>query len=100
VLAARLSSVYDVDIAVSGPDPAGHDIVVNATLLGLESADALPFDPARLTPDMLAAEIIMQPEVTRFLHEAAARGCPTHPGLPMLIEQIPILADFVAGDAH
>jgi shikimate dehydrogenase len=44
---------------------------------------------------MLAAEVVMQPEVTAFLATAAALGCATHPGLPLLTEQIPILADFV-----
>jgi shikimate dehydrogenase len=86
-------------VAIGGPDPAGHDIVVNATSLGLEDTDALPIDPARLTPGMLVAEVIMQPAITRFLEAAASRGCPTHPGLPMLIQQIPILADFVTGPA-
>ncbi|MDB5380363.1 MAG: Shikimate dehydrogenase [Rubritepida sp.] len=99
-LAARLGAACPgAAVATGGADPEGHDIVVNATSLGLEETDALPIDPACLTPGMLAAEVIMQPEVTRFLEEAAARGCPTHPGLPMLIQQIPILADFVTGEA-
>lgn len=83
------------DIATAGPDPAGHDIVVNATSLGLHPGDALPVDCARMTPGMLAAEVVMQPEVTPFLQAAAAIGCATHPGLPMLTEQVPILARFV-----
>ena len=83
------------DIATIGPDPAGFDIVVNATSLGLGAEDALPVDPALLRPAMLAAEVVMQPEVTRFLAAATALGCATHPGLPMLLEQVPILADFV-----
>jgi shikimate dehydrogenase len=99
-LAIRLGAACPgAAVATGGADPEGHDIVVNATSLGLEETDALPIDPACLTPGMLAAEVIMQPEVTRFLEEAAARGCPTHPGLPMLIQQIPILADFVTGEA-
>lgn len=99
-LAIRLGAACPgAAVATGRGDPAGHDIVVNATSLGLEDTDALPVDPARLTPGMLAAEVIMQPEVTRFLAEAAARGCPTHPGLPMLLQQIPILADFVTGEA-
>jgi shikimate dehydrogenase len=86
-------------VAVGGPDPAGHDIVVNATSLGLKPGDALPVDPALLHPSMLAAEVVMNPDVTPFLHAAAARGCQTHKGLHMLAEQVPILAGFVTGEA-
>jgi shikimate dehydrogenase len=95
-LVARLCPAFpDRDIAVAGADPVGFDIVVNATSLGLAPDDALPVDAALLNPAMLTAEVVMQPEVTRFLAAAAAIGCATHPGLPMLTEQVPILADFV-----
>jgi len=75
---------------------AGLEIVVNATSLGLKPGDALPVDPSQLEACMLAAEVVMQPEVTPFLREAAARGCRTHGGLAMLVEQVAILCDFVA----
>lgn len=95
-LVGRLRAAFPGrEIAAVAPDPAGFDIVVNATSLGLGPEDALPVDPALLRPAMLAAEVVMQPEVTRFLAAAAALGCATHPGLPMLLEQVPILADFV-----
>lgn len=45
---------------------------------------------------MLAAEVVIQPEASPVL-AAAALGCATHPGLPTLIEQRLILADFVTG---
>jgi shikimate dehydrogenase len=99
-LAARLRRAWPgAAVAAGGADPAGHDMVVNATSLGLKPEDALPVDPALLRPGMLAAEVVMQPEVTRFLAAAAERGCRTHGGLPMLTEQVPILAAFVGGGA-
>lgn len=79
----------------AGSDPAGHDLVVNATSLGLAPDDPLPLDPAGLAPDQLVAEIIMQPAETALLHAAAARGCRTHPGLPMLEGQLALMADFL-----
>jgi shikimate dehydrogenase len=95
-LVTRLRSAYpDRAITLAGQDPADYEIIVNATSLGLSPDDAPPVDPALLRPVMLAAEVVMQPEVTPFLASAAALGCATHPGLPMLTEQIPILADFV-----
>lgn len=98
-LVARLAAALPgAPIAAGGPDPAGHDIVVNATSLGLMPGDALPVPPDRLRPTMLAAEVVMQPDVTAFLEAAAARGCATHRGIHMLTEQVAILADFVTGE--
>ena len=98
-LAARLRAAYpNRAVASGGLDPAGSDIVINATSLGLKSGDALPVDAALLTPAMLAAEVVMDPEITPFLAAAARIGCATHGGLPMLMEQIPILAEFVSGE--
>jgi shikimate dehydrogenase len=36
-------------------DPQGHDLVVNATPLGMKG-DPLPLDPQRLTPGTLSAK--------------------------------------------
>ena len=99
-LVARLRTAFPLGaIASAGPDPAGKEIVINATSLGLKPGDALPVDAALLTPAMLAAEVVMDPDITPFLAAAARAGCVTHGGLPMLMEQIPILAEFVTGEA-
>jgi shikimate dehydrogenase len=82
-------------VTVGAADPAGHDVVVNATSLGLKPTDPLPVEPRFLAPGMLAAEVVMQPDVTAFLEAAASRGCRVHRGLPMLTEQVAILASFV-----
>jgi shikimate dehydrogenase len=98
-LATRLAAALpDARVSVCGPDPAGHDIVVNATSLGLKPDDPLPVDARLLQPGMLVAEVVMQPDVTALLDAAKARGCATHRGLHMLTEQVPILADFVAAE--
>ncbi len=95
-LAARVRAAYPAcDTRPGGPDPSGHDIVANATSLGMREGDALPLDATRLAPPMLAAEVIMAPEVTPFLAEAARRGCATHGGKPMLAAQIALLAGFM-----
>jgi len=98
-LAARLAAALPgAPVAAGGEDPAGHDIVVNATSLGLKPGDALPVAPDRLRPTMVAADVVMQPDVTAFLETAAERGCATHRGIHMLTEQVAILADFVTGE--
>lgn len=87
-----LTLIPDAKIRVGTTDPSGHDVVVNATSLGLAAGDALPLDVSRLTPDQLVCEIIMQPKETALLQAAQARGCQVHGGAPMLACQIPLMA--------
>jgi shikimate dehydrogenase len=95
-LFGRLRRLHpDLVLASGGADPGGHDLVVNATSLGLRPDDPLPLDPEGLGPDQLVAEIIMEPAETALLRAAAARGCRTHPGLPMLASQLDLMADFM-----
>lgn len=84
-----------LDAGVGGPSPAGHELVVNATSLGLREGDALPLDVGGLAPGMTVAEIIMSPERTALLLEAARRGCRVHLGRHMLDCQIELMARFM-----
>jgi shikimate dehydrogenase len=69
--------------------PAGTDIVVNATSIGLfPDVDArLAVDLASLKPGMLVADVIPNPPRTRLVRDAAARGCTVIDGLGMLVNQ-------------
>lgn len=71
------------------PVPAGTDIVINATSVGLfPDVDArVALDPGTLRPAMIVADVIPNPPQTRLLREAAARGCRTLDGLGMLVNQ-------------
>jgi shikimate dehydrogenase len=80
---------------VGTDNPAGHDLVVNATSLGMASNDPLPLNVELLTPDQLVAEIIMKPELTPLLAAAQKKACPIHYGLPMLQSQIELMAAFL-----
>lgn len=84
-----------LETAVGSADPSGHDLVVNATSLGLREDDPLPFDADRLQPGQTVAEIIMQPEETALLKAAKARGCRIQYGKPMLACQIELMAAFM-----
>lgn len=100
-LVERLRSVHPgLEIAIGSADPSGHDLVVNATSLGLRAGDPLPLDVSRLVPRQTVAEIIMDPAETALLAEARARGCRVHEGAPMLASQIPHMAAFMRGLGH
>jgi len=94
-LAARLRSHYPALEARTGSrDPAGFDIVVNATPLGMREGDAMPMDVARIASTTFVGEVVMQSEMTPFLKAAAERGCRFQVGTDMLFEQIPAYLEF------
>lgn len=69
--------------------PAGTDIVIHATSVGLyPDIDAMPdIDTDSLTPEMVVADGIHNPPLTRLLQAAKDRGCKTVDGLGMLVQQ-------------
>ncbi|MBL8831604.1 MAG: shikimate dehydrogenase [Rhodospirillales bacterium] len=94
-LARRISTHYpDLRVAVGSNDPAGYDLVVNATPLGMKAGDPLPFDAGRLDPATFVGEVVMKQEMTPLLEAAAARGCRVQVGVDMLFEQIPAYLEF------
>lgn len=94
-LCERLGAVYPaVRFEVGTDDPSGHDIVINGTSLGLAPGDPLPLDTAGLLPDMVVAEVVMEPAITPLLAAAQAVGCAIHLGKPMLEHQAELMSDF------
>ena len=89
-----------VAVAAGPPDPAGHDVVVNATSLGMRPGDPLPVRVGKLAPGTLVCDIVTRPERTRLLDEAVARGCVPHPGLPMLAGQVDLILEFIGLGGH
>jgi len=75
-------------------DPAGHDIVVNATPLGMQEGDDLPFDVQRVDAGALVGEVVMKAEHTPLLRAALARGLEVQVGTDMLFEMIPAYLEF------
>ena len=68
--------------------PAGTDIVINGTSIGLYAPDArLALDLNSLQPCLVVADVVFSPVRTRFLDDAAARGCRAIDGLGMLVNQ-------------
>ena len=93
-LGARLGAYYPVEIALGSADPQGYDIVVNATPLGMNASDPLPFDVARLAPSTFVGEVVLKQERTPLVAAAEARGCKTQIGLDMLFAQIPAYLEY------
>ena len=94
-LAQRLQRHYPhIAVSTGSSDPAGYDLVVNATPLGMNDGDPLPIDTTRLEPGTFVGEVVMKAETTAFLKAAQQRGCRTQVGADMLFEQIPAYLEF------
>jgi len=94
-LAKRLHAHYSqLEIRTGSNDPAGYEILVNATPLGMKEEDPLPMDVSRIDPAALVGEVVMKQEFTPFLRRAKARGCSIQIGTEMLFEQIPVYIEF------
>ncbi|MDE1950051.1 MAG: shikimate dehydrogenase [Burkholderiales bacterium] len=94
-VAARLGAEFGIEArAAASADPAGHDLVVNATPLGLSAGDALAFDPARIDSGAAVFDILMKNQPTPLLRACRARGLDAQPGFEMLVQQTPEYLSF------
>jgi len=94
-LGQRLRDNYpELKVMTGSSDPAGFDVVVNATPLGMKEGDPLPLDVTRLAPTTFVGEVVMKTEYTPLLRAAMAKGCPVQVGTDMLYEQIPAYLEF------
>lgn len=94
-LAQRLAQEYPaLQVHTGSNDPAGFDLVVNATPLGMNPGDPLPVDMERLSGKTFVGEVVMRTEMTAFLLAAQAKGCQVQVGSDMLFEMIPAYLEF------
>src|SRR5512138_1118066 len=67
-LAHRLAALYpQLALTWDSDDPAGHDIVVNATPMGTDEDDPLPVDVDRLDAGAWVGDVVLAAEMTPFL---------------------------------
>ncbi|MDD0815799.1 ThiF family adenylyltransferase [Curvibacter sp. HBC28] len=94
-LGSRLQQHYpQLTVRTGSDDPADHDIVVNATPMGMNDTDPLPLDIDRIAPSTLVGEVVMKTEHTPLLKAALAKGCEVQVGTDMLFEMIPAYLEF------
>jgi shikimate dehydrogenase len=94
-LASRLREHYpDLVVRTGSNDPAGYDAIVNATPLGMNDGDPLPFEMSRVAPGTFVGEVVMRQAITPLLAAAQAKGCAIQVGTDMLFEMIPAYLEF------
>ena len=94
-VAAGVAEHYPAVVVKYGnPDPRGFDIVANATPVGMRADDPFPINPNLLDPRQLVTEMIMKPNVTRFLTAAREKGCEIQVGYEALKGQAKANMEF------
>ncbi|OOP60380.1 shikimate dehydrogenase [Arthrobacter sp. SRS-W-1-2016] len=85
-------------VTAGSPDPAGCDLVFNATPMGMDVGDPVPVDTTRLTPAMFVGDVISGHGTTAFVAAAQAHGCKTATGDHMVEAVQNLMADFMLGE--
>ena len=94
-LCRRLAALFPrLCVSARPRNEDAFDAVVNATPLGMGSADPLPFDPAELPPTTLVVDVVTKPEMTPLLQYAARTGHRVHTGKHMHLGQASRVAEF------
>lgn len=95
-LAASVAKAYPAcAVKVGSDDASGHDIVVNATSLGLKPDDGHSFNLDSVEKSTLVAEVVMKPDMTPLLIAAEKRGHAIHFGIHMLNSQLELMMQFL-----
>lgn len=94
-LVDRLAALGLCRIEHGSADPAGFDLVVNATPAGMQPADPLPVDVTRLDAGAMAACAITAPTISPFIAAARARGCASLTGIEMFDRVKDLIVDFL-----
>jgi shikimate dehydrogenase len=96
-LVDRLASLGRCPVMQGSNDPAGFDIVLNASPVGMKADDAIPVDVSRLDSAMFCGCVITAPAVTPFIAAARAKGCNTMTGADMFARVRDLMVDFLIG---
>lgn len=84
-------------VSAGRANPAGCDLVFNATPMGLAESDPLPVPAELLKSSMFVGDVIAGHGVTPLLQAAQAAGCKTANGVQMVDAVQEMMLDFMLG---
>jgi shikimate dehydrogenase len=83
-----------VPARAGAPDLDSTDLLINATPIGMQPGDPLPWELDGLRPGSIVGDVTTKPEVTPFVEAARARGAATLTGRDMYEGQVRELGAF------
>ena len=94
-LVARLNSLGLGRVASGSSNPAGFEVAINATPVGMRVGDPLPLDVNAITPDRFIGCVITAPVITPLIEAARAKGCQTCTGADMFAQVRELMVEFL-----
>lgn len=98
-LAEKLRHYGFASPTVGADDPTGHDLVINATPMGMRLGDPMPVQVTRLSADCFVGDVVTVPVITPLIEAARTRGCGTMTGAGMFDAVCERMVDFYLGDS-
>lgn len=96
LLANKVTQHFPALLVQAATHPTGHfDIAINATSLGMNAGDELPFSHTIIQQSQLIAECVISVDETPILKLAKQTGKATHAGLAMLQAQLDMMLRFM-----
>lgn len=74
-LVASLNEAFPGRSRKGTASPAGFDILINASPLGMRQSDPPPFDIAELTPSMFVGDVVTASRATPLIEASGRAGC-------------------------
>lgn len=93
-LIERMRAHYGDRVSVGSDDPAGFELVVNATPMGMRPEDPYPVQVERLSPQAFVGCVITAPAVSPWVAAARAKGCQGSVGIDMYTAEQSLMLDF------
>jgi shikimate dehydrogenase len=97
-LIARLKTLGRANIVAGSSDPAGYDLMANATPAGMKTVDPLPIDITTLAPTSFVGCVITAPAAPPLIEAARRLGCLTSTGTDMYNALQGSMLDFLLAD--
>ena len=94
-LGSRLQAAVPTCLFATGERiPAGIDMLVNASPVGMRAGDGLPADVGQLEPGVLIGDVVIAETPTPLIRHAMASGCEWIDGRAMLAGQVDAILTF------
>ncbi|MFC6644585.1 hypothetical protein ACFQBQ_03065 [Granulicella cerasi] len=84
-------------VASGPPDPAGCDLVINTTPMGMHPDDPLPVSGELLTASMFVGDVVAGHGQTPLLKAAQAASCKPADGSGMVDAGLDLMLEFLLG---
>jgi shikimate dehydrogenase len=94
-LIERLNGLKLATVRPGTTSPLGMDVVINATPLGMKTADPSPVQLQEISKDMFVGCVITAPAISPLIAHARTLGCNTSTGADMFVQVRELMIDFL-----